>query len=69
MALPDAAYFGPEPEFFIFDDVRWKNDISGAFFSIDSEEAGWNSAKKYEDGNHGHRPPPRSRADTFQCRR
>jgi len=54
--VADAAYFGPEPEFFIFDDVRWKNDISGAFFSIDSEEAGWNSAKKYEDGNHGHRP-------------
>jgi glutamine synthetase len=54
--VADAAYFGPEPEFFVFDSVRWKNDISGAFFSIDSEEAGWNSKKNYADGNHGHRP-------------
>jgi glutamine synthetase len=54
--IADEANFGPEPEFFIFDDVRWKNDISGAFFSIDSEEAAWNTKKKYEDGNHGHRP-------------
>ena len=54
--VADAAYFGPEPEFFIFDSVRWKNDISGAFFEIDAEEAAWNTKKKYEDGNHGHRP-------------
>ena len=54
--IADTAFFGPEPEFFIFDDVRWKNDISGAFFQIDAEEAAWNTKKKYEDGNHGHRP-------------
>ena len=54
--VADVAYFGPEPEFFVFDSVRWKNDISGAFFSIDAEEAAWNTSKKYEDGNHGHRP-------------
>jgi glutamine synthetase len=54
--VADTAYFGPEPEFFIFDDVRWKNDISGASFAINSEEAAWSSNKKYEGGNHGHRP-------------
>ncbi len=54
--IADEAYFGPEPEFFVFDDVRWKNDISGCSFEIDSEEAAWNSSKTYEDGNYGHRP-------------
>lgn len=54
--IGDTCYFGPEPEFFIFDDVRWGNDISGSFFKIDSEESSWNSAKKYPDGNMGHRP-------------
>ncbi len=54
--IADTAFFGPEPEFFVFDDVRWQNDISGASFAIDSEEAAWNTNKEYEDGNHGHRP-------------
>ncbi len=52
----DAAFFGPEPEFFVLDDVRWGVDISGAFYKIDSEEASWNTAKVYEGGNLGHRP-------------
>ena len=52
----DAAYFGPEPEFFILDDVRWGADMSGAFYKVDSEEAEWNSERVYEDGNIGHRP-------------
>ncbi|MGB0847058.1 MAG: glutamate--ammonia ligase [Thiolinea sp.] len=52
----DVAFFGPEPEFFVFDDVRWGTDMSGTFVKIDSEEAGWNSEKAYEDGNMGHRP-------------
>ena len=54
--IADTAFFGPEPEFFIFDDVRWGTDMSGTFVKIDSEEAGWNSEKVYPDGNMGHRP-------------
>jgi glutamine synthetase len=54
--IGDEVYFGPEPEFFIFDDVRWKNDINRAFFSVDSHEAAWNSDKKIPEGNYGHRP-------------
>ncbi len=54
--IADAAYFGPEPEFFVLDDVRWGADISGAFYKVDSQEADWNSEKVFEDGNMGHRP-------------
>ena len=54
--IADTAYFGPENEFFIFDDVRWGAEMKGAFYSIDSSEAGWNSEKMYDDGNFGHRP-------------
>jgi glutamine synthetase len=55
----DTAYFGPEPEFFIFDDVRWGADMSGASYKIDSEEASWNAERVYQDGNMGHRPGPK----------
>ncbi|MDE2090212.1 MAG: type I glutamate--ammonia ligase, partial [Gammaproteobacteria bacterium] len=58
--IADTAYFGPEPEFFVFDDVRWGSDISGCFCKIDSDEASWNSEKVYEDGNIGHRPRVKS---------
>ena len=54
--IADTAYFGPENEFFIFDDVRWASDMSGSFYQIDSDEAAWNSAKEFDDGNKGHRP-------------
>jgi glutamine synthetase len=54
--VADTAYFGPEPEFFVFDDVRWGADMSGSFVKVDSEEAEWNSEKVYEGGNLGHRP-------------
>ena len=54
--IADQALFGPEPEFFIFDDVRWETNISGAFYKIDSEEAVWNSSKLMDGGNIGHRP-------------
>nr|VFJ75346.1 MAG: L-glutamine synthetase [Candidatus Kentron sp. FW] len=54
--IADTVYFGPEPEFFVFDDVRWGSNISGCFYKVDSEEAEWNSERVYEDGNIGHRP-------------
>jgi glutamine synthetase len=54
--IADAAFFGPEPEFFIFDSVRWQNTMQAAGFEIDSEEGFWSSNKKYEAGNTGHRP-------------
>ena len=54
--IGDTAFFGPENEFFVFDDVRWGADISGCFCKIDASEAGWNSERTYEGGNFGHRP-------------
>jgi len=52
----DAAYFGPENEFFLFDSVSWANEMGNAFYEVDSTEAAWNSGKDYEEGNAGHRP-------------
>ena len=54
--IGDTAYFGPEPEFFIFDSVNWHIDMSGCSVKINSEEAAWSSAEKYDGGNTGHRP-------------
>jgi glutamine synthetase len=54
--LGDTCYFGPEPEFFIFDEARWKVSMEHAFFQVDANCAAWNSGKKYEEGNTGHRP-------------
>jgi glutamine synthetase len=54
--LGDAAYFGPEPEFFIFDSVMWNDDMSGCHVKIQSEEAAWSSGEQSEIGNLGHRP-------------
>jgi glutamine synthetase len=54
--IGDTAYFGPEPEFFIFDSVTWHADMSGASVKIESEEAAWSSSEKFEGGNIGHRP-------------
>ena len=55
--IADTAYFGPEPEFFVFDSVTWHVDMSGCSVKIDSEEAPWSSRKESESGNIGHRPP------------
>lgn len=54
--IADAAYFGPEPEFFIFDDVRWSDSVNRAHYEIDSDEGCWNSDSMDEDKNNGHRP-------------
>jgi glutamine synthetase len=54
--IGDTAFFGPEPEFFVFDDVRWSADMSGASYKIHSEEAAWTSGSEFEGGNIGHRP-------------
>jgi len=54
--IGDTAYFGPEPEFFIFDAVEWSIDMSGSYCKVFSSEAAWSSADKFEGGNMGHRP-------------
>ena len=54
--IADTAIFGPEPEFFVFDEVQWHADISGCGYTIASEEASWASSHKIEGGNTGHRP-------------
>ncbi|MEM0898447.1 MAG: type I glutamate--ammonia ligase [Pseudomonadota bacterium] len=52
----DAAYFGPEPEFFIFDDVKFASDPYNTGFQLDSIELPINTDSEYEAGNMGHRP-------------
>ena len=70
--IGDAAYFGPEPEFFIFDAVEWNVDMAGCAVKIYSEEAPWSTGGKFEGGNLGHRPPvkggyfPVPPVDSFQ---
>ena len=54
--IADTAYFGPENEFFIFDDVKFEDKLGSSSFAIDSTEACYNSGKSYEEGNMGHRP-------------
>jgi glutamine synthetase len=54
--VADQAFFGPEPEFFVFDSVSFGTDMHSTFYNIDSEEGAWNTGAEYEEGNHGHRP-------------
>ena len=54
--IGDTSFFGPEPEFFVFDNVQWKADMSGAMYKIDAEEAAWASEAEFEGGNMAHRP-------------
>ena len=52
----DAAYMGPEAEFFVFDDVRFAVTMNKVSFEVDATDGAWNSDTKYEMGNMGHRP-------------
>ncbi|RLU01856.1 glutamate--ammonia ligase [Ketobacter sp.] len=54
--IADGALFGPEPEFFVFDSVTWKSDMSGSMYAIHSEEAAWVSHEDFDRSNIGHRP-------------
>ncbi|MCE2572426.1 glutamate--ammonia ligase [Motilimonas eburnea] len=54
--IADDVFIGPEPEFFLFDDVRFGNSMGHVFYQVDDKEAAWNTGKEYEDGNIGHRP-------------
>ncbi|HET6604880.1 MAG TPA: type I glutamate--ammonia ligase [Xanthomonadaceae bacterium] len=54
--VADQAFFGPEPEFFVFDSVRWSVEAGKVFFDVESEEAPWSSGRRIEGGNAGHRP-------------
>jgi len=53
--IADTAYFGPEAEFFIFDNVRFDQSAGSAFYSVDSEEASWNTGREEEGGNMGYK--------------
>jgi len=70
--IGDTAFFGPEPEFFIFDSVTWSIDMSGCAVRIQSEEASWSTGREIEGGNLAHRPPvkggyfPVPPVDSFQ---
>ncbi|MDX1739266.1 MAG: glutamine synthetase beta-grasp domain-containing protein, partial [Alphaproteobacteria bacterium] len=54
LGIGDTVYFGPEAEFFIFDDARWSTEQNLMAYSLDSEEGPYNSYSEYEGGNMGH---------------
>ena len=54
--IGDTAYFGPEPEFFVFDDVRYRTTMGYCMSQIISQEAAWSTDKDKEDGPKGHTP-------------
>ena len=54
--IGDASYFGPEAEFFVFDDVRFQVSMNKVSFQVDGVDSAWNTDTEYEMGNMGHRP-------------
>jgi len=64
--LGDVAYFGPENEFFVFDDIKIRDDINCSYYKVESEEGEWSDDAEYTDGfNTGHRP--RTKGGYFPC--
>jgi len=69
--IADTCYVGPEPEFFIFDNIRYESSQRGAMYEIDSDEAAWNTARSGQQSNLGHKIDykagyfPVSPSDTF----
>ncbi|HWA23337.1 MAG TPA: type I glutamate--ammonia ligase [Caulobacterales bacterium] len=59
LGVGDTCYFGPEAEFFVFDDVRWNTDPNNTGYSFDSTELPFNTGRVYEGGNTGMRPGPK----------
>lgn len=53
--IADTAFFGPEPEFFIFDKVKWQNSMQESSYFIDVNQGAWNTNADFEEGNLGHR--------------
>ena len=54
--IGDTSYFGPEAEFFLFDDVRYSNTMNKVSYEVDAADASWNTDAEFEMGNMGHRP-------------
>lgn len=54
--IGDTAFFGPENEFFVFDDVKYGTSLNKTYYEVDSTEGCWNSDSEFEDGNMGHAP-------------
>lgn len=57
--IGDTAFFGPEAEFFVFDDVRWSTEQNNMGYAVDSVEGPYNSSTDFEGGNLAHRPGPK----------
>jgi len=53
--LADTCFIGPEPEFFVFDDIRYASNERGSMYEIDSSEAAWNTGRSEDGGNLGHK--------------
>ncbi len=54
--IGDQSFWGPEAEFFLFDDVRYSNTINKVSYEVDAADASWNTDAEFEMGNMGHRP-------------
>ena len=54
--IGDTSFWGPEAEFFLFDDVRYSNTINKVSYEVDASDASWNTDTEFEMGNMGHRP-------------